>query len=156
MRVPRPVPQVDVLHSPTPSTVRMAASSKGETRNALAACEMWWSQKRIGPRKPNAWRMTDLAQSFSFIHSGIAAAERAEATRKLVDVREEQALELGERLVVEDHMVEVGNGQARLAQAILHGVGGETVVVLAPRKALLLREAATSWPSRTSAAAESW
>src|ERR1035437_7609241 len=43
--LPRPIPYVPVTHSPTPSTVRMAASSKGEQRNALAACERWCSEK---------------------------------------------------------------------------------------------------------------
>jgi hypothetical protein len=35
--VPRAHPIVAVAHSPTPSTVRIAASSKGEQKNALAA-----------------------------------------------------------------------------------------------------------------------
>jgi hypothetical protein len=34
---PTPVPQVAVLHSPTPSRVRIAASSKGLGKKALAA-----------------------------------------------------------------------------------------------------------------------
>ena len=32
-----PVPNAAVAHSPTPSNVRMAASAKGEGKNALAA-----------------------------------------------------------------------------------------------------------------------
>src|SRR5229473_3166311 len=46
MRLPRPQPQVPVTHSPTPSTVRIAASSNGEHRKALAAWERWCSQNR--------------------------------------------------------------------------------------------------------------
>ena len=38
--LPLPTPQVPVTHSPTPSTVMIAASSNGEHRNALAACDM--------------------------------------------------------------------------------------------------------------------
>ena len=37
--VPRPTPMVAVVHSPTPSTVRIAASSNGEQKNVLAACD---------------------------------------------------------------------------------------------------------------------
>ena len=37
--LPRPTPIVAVAHSPTPSIVRMAASSNGEGKNALAACD---------------------------------------------------------------------------------------------------------------------
>ena len=29
------------LHSPTPSSVKIAASSKGDGKNALAACDSW-------------------------------------------------------------------------------------------------------------------
>src|SRR3989442_9917887 len=44
--LPRPTPYAAVTHSPTPSTVRMAASSKGEHRKALAACDKWCSENR--------------------------------------------------------------------------------------------------------------
>ena len=40
-RLSRPKPQVVVLHSPTPSSVTIAASSNGEGKNALAACDSW-------------------------------------------------------------------------------------------------------------------
>ena len=39
MRWPRPVPKHVVDHSPTPSNVMMAASSNGDGKNALAACD---------------------------------------------------------------------------------------------------------------------
>src|SRR5262249_36981868 len=35
--VPRPTPRLAVVHSPTPSTVRIAASSNGEQKKVLAA-----------------------------------------------------------------------------------------------------------------------
>src|SRR5438067_2411975 len=47
MSVPLPTPSPAVIHSPTPSTVRIAASSKGAQKNALAACERWCSLNRI-------------------------------------------------------------------------------------------------------------
>jgi hypothetical protein len=55
--VPLPTPRLAVVHSPTPSTVRIAASSKGEQKNALAACERWCSLNRIlsGPRPSFRW-----------------------------------------------------------------------------------------------------
>ncbi len=43
--VPLPTPKEAVAHSPTPSTVRMAASSKGEGRKHDAAWLMWCSAK---------------------------------------------------------------------------------------------------------------
>ena len=39
------MPRLAVAHSPTPSSVRIAASSKGEGKNALAACDSWCSVK---------------------------------------------------------------------------------------------------------------
>ncbi len=41
-----PCPTVAVVYSPTPSTVRMAASSNGEQKKALAAWLRWCSIKR--------------------------------------------------------------------------------------------------------------
>ena len=49
MSPPFPTPKDAVAHSPTPSTVRMAASSNGETRKHEAAWLMWCSANRIGP-----------------------------------------------------------------------------------------------------------
>jgi hypothetical protein len=49
MSVPLPTAKLAVAHSPTPSTVRMAASSKGETRKQEAAWLMWCSAKKMGP-----------------------------------------------------------------------------------------------------------
>ena len=43
MSLPRPTPNDAVAHSPTPSIVRKAASSNGEGKNALAACDSWCS-----------------------------------------------------------------------------------------------------------------
>ena len=43
--VPRPTPIVDVVHSPAPSMVRIAASSNGDVKKLDAACETWWSAK---------------------------------------------------------------------------------------------------------------
>ena len=41
MRLPLTDPEVVVLHSPTPSSVRIAASSNGLGKNALAAWLSW-------------------------------------------------------------------------------------------------------------------
>src|SRR5690242_6423365 len=40
------MPQAAVNHSPTPSTVKIAASLNGEQKNVLAACDRWCSEKR--------------------------------------------------------------------------------------------------------------
>ena len=44
LRILFPSPLKKLVHaiSPLPSTMRIAASSNGETKNALAACEIWW------------------------------------------------------------------------------------------------------------------
>ena len=67
------MPMLVVAHSPTPSMVRTAASSNGEGKNALAACDSWCSQKRISFSKPGrCLRMVSGIQSFSPSHRGIA------------------------------------------------------------------------------------
>jgi hypothetical protein len=48
-RLPRPTPWVAVAHSPTPSRVRMAASSNGDGRKADAAWLWWCSAKSTSP-----------------------------------------------------------------------------------------------------------
>src|SRR5260370_27681 len=68
MRLPRPQPQVPVTHSPTPSTVRIAASSKGEHRKALAAWERWCSQNRTRSLGiPNSAEMVAPTQRLAII-----------------------------------------------------------------------------------------
>jgi hypothetical protein len=41
--LPRPWQSIDEAKSPKPSSVSTAASSNGETKNALAACARWCS-----------------------------------------------------------------------------------------------------------------
>ena len=67
------MPWVQVAHSPTPSTVMMAASSKGLHKNADAPWLTWCSQNRTGLRfQPSFLPTTRRTDSFSRIHSGIA------------------------------------------------------------------------------------
>jgi hypothetical protein len=66
-------------------------------------------------------------------------AERGEAARREGEIGLEQPLELEERLVVESHAVELPGPHAGDLQAGADGVVREGRVVLAPRKALLLR-----------------
>ena len=69
---PFPCPIEEVAHSPTPSIVRTAASSKGDGKNADAACDSWCSAKRISPGNASSSRIRSFIQSFSRIQSGIA------------------------------------------------------------------------------------
>ena len=65
---------VAVAHSPTPSTVRRAASSKGEQKNALAACERWCSENRSFARgTPSRSSISALTQSLSRSHVTMAS-----------------------------------------------------------------------------------
>jgi hypothetical protein len=68
-------------------------------------------------------------------------AEGLEAARRVGEVGLEQALELQERLVVEGDVVDVGQLDAGLVEAVLHGVLREARIVLLAREALLLRGA---------------
>ena len=74
IRFPSPTPNVVVLHSPTPSSVRMAASSNGLGKKALAAWLSWWSVKTRRARVgfPSALRMVRRMCSLSLSQSGIA------------------------------------------------------------------------------------
>ncbi len=65
--------------------------------------------------------------------------ERAPALRGVVEIGVEQAVELGERLLVEADQRQVGRCEAGFAQAVAARVGGEPGVVLRPGEALLLR-----------------
>src|SRR5450759_4957056 len=67
--LPRPIPYVVVTHSPTPSTVRIADSSKGEHKYALAACERWCSQNsNFSLLIPSSVWSVVPTQSLSIIH----------------------------------------------------------------------------------------
>jgi hypothetical protein len=75
--MPRPV--VAVAHSPTPSTVMMAASSKGEQKNALAACERWCSENSTRSRGiPSFSVMRALTHSLSRSHVIMASRKTVE------------------------------------------------------------------------------
>ena len=65
---PRPMAMVEVVHSPAPSTVRMADSSKGEVKKLLAAWLTWWSANRNLERGiSRRLAIIDLIQSLSLI-----------------------------------------------------------------------------------------
>ena len=81
-RIPQPLadPMVAVAHSPTPSTVRMPASSNGEQKKALAAWERWCSEKRILSRgTPSRSVMSALTHSLSESHVSVASRKTGSA-----------------------------------------------------------------------------
>ena len=63
-----------VSHSPTPSSVRIAASSYGDGEKAHAAWLSWWLVKAMRFLKPppSAARISRGRCSFVFSHCGIA------------------------------------------------------------------------------------
>ena len=77
------MPWVVVAHSPTPSMVRIAASSKGDGRNAEAAWLWWCSAKSSSPSKPSSSWSTFRTFSFSFSQSGIALAKEGSERGKV-------------------------------------------------------------------------
>ncbi len=66
-------------------------------------------------------------------------AERGETPRREGEIGFEQPLELEERLVVEDDVIDVAGSDFGFVQAILDGVTRETRIVLLAGEALLLR-----------------
>src|SRR5207244_8203526 len=81
-----------VLHSPTPSRVRIAARSNGLGKKALAAWLSWWSRNTTGARRPaSARRMLRRVWILSLSQTGIArpklrkprgAEARADSSRR--------------------------------------------------------------------------
>ena len=105
-----------MLHSPTPSSVRIAASSNGLGKNALAAWLSWWSRKTQRRRAASAAVPRGSSRrmnSFFFSQTGMAMLKLREARRRVGEVGLEQPLELGQRLVVERDVVEVAPASAR-------------------------------------------
>src|SRR5262245_49928282 len=77
--LPFPCPIVAVDHSPAPSTVRIAESSKCDVKKLDAACDMWWSQNRIfEPGTPMRFDIIDLIHSLSEIQRCIDSRNTAE------------------------------------------------------------------------------
>ncbi len=80
MSWPRPTASDVVVHSPTPSMVRMAASSKGDGKKALAAWLKWCSPNSSlrsrslapGSMRRSSFRTRSFWNSFSRSHSGMA------------------------------------------------------------------------------------
>jgi hypothetical protein len=91
-----------VAHSPTPSIVRIAASRKGDGKNALAAWDSWCSAKSSCP-------YAELLAYFSrgvklFLHpEGAGLQEGWKAPGSNREVCLEDTFELEQRLVVEAH-----------------------------------------------------
>jgi hypothetical protein len=77
MRLPAPRARLAVAHSPTPSSVRIAASSNGDGKNALAAWDSWCSvnTKRFAKAFPSPLRISRGRCSFCRSHTGIARAK---------------------------------------------------------------------------------
>jgi hypothetical protein len=101
-----------VAHSPTPSIVSTTASSNGDGKNALAAWLWWCSPNRSLDSQSKSGRSLQLLleqlfwKSFSFSHSGMAMRNDWNPGRER-QVGLQQPLELQERLVVEDHVVDL-------------------------------------------------
>ena len=70
---------------------------------------------------------------------GHGLGEATEAVWGVATVCLQEALELGEWLIVKHHVVELVGGQARLLQTIGNGLRGKSRVIFLACKALLLR-----------------
>ena len=154
-RRPVAAPKVAVAHSPTPSTVRIAASSKGEHRRRWRRASRWCSLNRIfRAAMPSRLRMCSSPRA-------CRAARWSWRRRNLPRPRDrlqrggQDALELHERLLVEDDVVESCAVIPACSRQNWMASLGKAGVVLLAREALLLRRG-DQLPSSTKAAAASW
>ena len=108
IRLPSPTPMVAVLHSPTPSTVRMAARSNGLGKNALAAWLSWWSVK-------TNWRggraVSSRCSKPAHVHLVLQPdrhrlPETPETRGREREIGFQQPVKLGQRLVVKGDVVQ--------------------------------------------------
>lgn len=143
--LPRPIAAEVLAHSPTPSIVKTSASSNGEAKNdaGRVAQVVFRKQQALKPVHARFDSLELLGQQV-LLKQLLAQpqrhrhAKRFEAARRECQVGLEQALELQERLVVEGDVIDLGQADAGLVQAITQGVQREARVVLAAREAFLL------------------
>ena len=95
--------------------------------------------RRPASKRFSSSRSSSFWNSFSLQPERDRHAERAEAARREGEVGLEQPLELQERLVVEDDVVDVAELDAGLGQAVVDRVRGKARIVLLAGEALLLR-----------------
>ena len=65
--------------------------------------------------------------------------EGTDSSRRIVEVRFQQALEFGQRFVIKSDVVQIFGLDPGFAQAVVNGMGGETMIPFHAREALLLR-----------------
>ena len=108
IRFPSPTPKVAVLHSPTPSRVRIAACvERAGEEGAGGVALVVVGEDQAGPvGRPERVRIVRRMCSLSLSQSGIARRKLAKPGRGVGEVGLQQPLELGQRLVVEGDVVE--------------------------------------------------
>ncbi len=79
-----------------------------------------------------------LEEEFFPQPDGHSRGERAETAGGVCEIGLEQTLELDQRFVVEDHMIDVVEGETRLVEAEANRVLRETLVMLLARESLFL------------------
>ena len=135
-----------VAHSPTPSMVRTTASSNGDGKKAEAAWLSWCSAKRSLPSIAAAWRErrqrlleARLLEQLLLDPHRHRHAEGGEALRGVGEIGLEQALELDERLLEEDDVVDVVEVDLPGLETVPIAWSGKPAIVLLAGEALLLR-----------------
>ena len=108
-------PLADAVHASAPAPPRTATGRRrrphgsGDARRTAASR----AQSQPGSIAASSSCSRSFWNSFSLIQSGMRHPERAEAPRRERQVGLEQPLELQERLVVEDDVVELGRASRR-------------------------------------------
>ena len=156
--LPRPTPMLAVAHSPTPSSVRIAASSNGDGKERAGRVRLVVLGEDVSACCSAVEASPDLARQVQLLlqPDGMRHEERPEAARRERQIGLEQALELQQRLVVEPDVVELGRRRCRASlQAVVDRLRGKSASCFLRVKRSSCA-AATISPSTTRAAAQSW
>ena len=140
MRLPRPTPKQVVDHSPTPSMVRIAASSKGDGKEGAGRVRLVVIGEDVAAAILALECLADQPRNVQLLfqphRDGLAEGEVPAGRHG--EIGFQQAFELGDRLVVEADVIEIRGRDARLAEAVIDGVLREIGVVLLAREAFFL------------------
>jgi hypothetical protein len=138
--VPNPRPVVAVAHSPTPSTVRIAASVKGEQKNALAAWDWWCSTNRMrSSGTPTLSRIPALDPELVEHPGRHRLAKHRVRSRRGRNRAAHDAIELDQGLFEEGDVVDLAAGDAASFEAEPDRPMREAVVVFNSAETFFLR-----------------
>ena len=136
--MPRPTPRLAVAHSPTPSTVRIGRLVEGRAEERAGRVRQVMLAEQDAVRRHAEARLQQVLDPQLVAEPGDhRLAEDFVRPGEHLHARQEQALELHERLLEEDDVVEVVGRDAGRLQAEVDRALRELEVVLLAAEALL-------------------